>query len=145
MKKKRNVDAICAARERNWLSLIQEYSGITICIPETETWDYAIPENYTDYQDGFLWEDCPRYKGKPLIDHPMHGRLYLRAEPPMYLLKDGEREKYLCFDRHGNKYTLIILDCHAECKENGNPSYFRFLSKVKKYTPKRKKRKEAST
>ena len=76
----------------------------------------------------------------PLFDHPQHGRLYLRWEVSSYKLKDGEREKYLCFDRHGQKYTVTILHCPEQ--EGGNPSYFRFLPKVKKYAPKRKAREE---
>ena len=142
MRRKKYTDKIHTQISQNWAALMDEHSGVTICIPESHIWDYAIPENYTNYQDGFLWEDCERYRGKPLIDHPIHGRLYIRAEPPMYLLRDGEREKYLCFDRHGNKYTVIVLYVPDSEKAEGNPSYFRFLPKVKKYTPKRKARKE---
>lgn len=45
----------------------------------------------------------------------------------------GEKEKYLCFDRKGSKYTVVIQE-GAE-QPNGNPSYFRFLPKVKQYKP----------
>lgn len=134
---KRDINKVFSQISQNWAALIKEHSAETICIPESHAWDYAIPENYTNYQEGFLWEDCERYRGKPLIDHPQHGRLYIRAEPPMYLLRDGEREKYLCFDRHGNKYTVVVLYVPEEEKKGGNPSYFRFLPKVKKYVPKR--------
>ena len=135
MKKQRDYAAIFAAITRSQEALMAEYSAITICIPETEIWDYAIPENYTTYQDGFLMPDYDMYRGLPLLDHPQFGRLYLRWEVPYYARDTYERGKFLCFDRHGGKYTLTVTA--APCRETGNPSYFRFLPKVKKYTPKR--------
>lgn len=128
---------------RSQKALMQEYSGITIYIPETEKWDYAIAENYTNYQNGFLYPNFEHYRGLPIIDHPRYGRLYLRWYVPWLKLAKNEHEKILCFDRHGGKYTVIVQ--RVECIENGNPSYFRFLPKVKKCTPKRKIRKEART
>lgn len=116
--------------------LMKEYSAIEFCIPETVKWDYAIPENYTNFQDGFLWPDYEAYRGAPLFDHPHFGRLYLRWEVPTYAREEHEVEKYLCFDRHGKKFTVTILK--VELMSEGNPSYFRFLPRVKKYTPKRR-------
>lgn len=135
MRKQRDYAAIFAAITRSQETLMAEHSGITICVPETEMWDYAIPENYTNYQDGFLMPNYDMYRGLPLFDHPQFGRLYLRWEVPYYARDVYEREKFLCFDRHGGKYTFIVTA--APCRETGNPSYFRFLPKVKKYTPKR--------
>lgn len=120
----------------NQALLMKEYSEIDICIPETSKWDHAIPENYTNFQDGFLWPDYEAYRGAPLFDNPRYGRLYLRWEVPSYALEKNEAEKYLCFDRHGGKYTVTILK--AGRMPEGNPSYFRFLPRVKKYTPKRR-------
>ena len=115
-----------------------DYAGLTHYIPELNKWDYAIPEHYTNYCNGFLMPDFDEYRGMPLFDHPQFGRLYLRWNVPYYALKDGEKEKYLCFDRHGNKYTVVIAECPEQ--EGGNPSYFRFLPRVKKYTPRREKK-----
>ena len=115
---------------------MKEYSGVTICIPETKKWDYAIPENYYNYQDGFLFPRFDSYRGAPIIDHPQFGRLYLKWEVPYHALKENEKEKYLCFDRHGWKYTLIYEV--VEGMDGGNPSYFQFLPKVEKYIPGRK-------
>lgn len=117
--------------QHNQQKLMEEYAGITLCIPETNKWDYAIPENYTNFQNGFLWPDFESYHGAPIFDHPQFGRLYLRWEVPYYALENHETEKYLCFDRLGRKYTVIFTEAQTE---NGNPSYFRFLPKVKKYT-----------
>lgn len=144
MKKRLDWAALHEKISRNQETLIAEHSSITICIPELSAWDYAIPENYTNYQDGFIVPDFVKYRrAMPLFDHPRHGRLYFRWEVPFFLLKATEREKYLCFDRRGNKYTVIIQHCPEH--EGGNPSYFRFLPKVKKYAPKRKERNGAST
>ena len=123
-------------------ALMQEYSEVTIYIPDTEKWDYAIPENYTNYQDGFLFPDFEHYRGLPIIDHPQYGRLYLRFHVPFLERAENEVEKILCFDRNGGKYTVIIQ--RVKDYKGGNPSYFRFLPKVKKYTPKRKRRKEST-
>jgi hypothetical protein len=116
---------------------MQEYSGCTICIPADNRWDYAIPEMYLNFQDGFLVHRCEAYRGMPLLDHPVFGRLYVRWAVPWYVLEDGDDEKYLCFNRKGEKFTVIITKCPK--RDVGNPSYFRFLPKVEKYTPKRKK------
>jgi hypothetical protein len=44
MRKQRDCAAIFAAITHSQETLMAEYSGITICVPETEMWDYAIPE-----------------------------------------------------------------------------------------------------
>lgn len=124
-------EMVYAKIQSNQQKLMVEYAEIAFCIPETNKWDYAIPENYTNFQDGFLWPDFESYRGAPIFDHPQFGRLYLRWEVPHYALEKHETEKYLCFDRHGGKYTVIFTQAPME---NGNPSYFRFLPKVKKYT-----------
>lgn len=140
-RKKKDFAVIFALINSSQDALMREYSDVTICIPEMEKWDYAIPENYTNYQDGFLFPNFDSYRGAPIIDHPRFGRLYLRWEVPYFSKKENESEKYLCFDRHGGKYTVIIEKA-AEDIEVGNPSYFRFLPKVKKYTPRRKSRRD---
>ena len=119
---------------RNQKALMDEYAEISISAPETMKWDYAIPENYTNYQDGFIFPDFESYRGAPIFDltrDPLIGEvLYLRWEVPYHVLEKHEAEKFLCFDRHGRKYTVLFT---AAPMEDGNPSYFRFLPKVKKY------------
>ena len=132
-RKAKDFSAIFAIMNRNQQALMDEYAGLTHYIPDLNKWDFAIPENYTNYQDGFLMPDFEEYRGMALFDHPKVGRLYLRWSVPYYALKDGEKEKYLCYDRHGNKHTVVITECPPQ--EGGNPSYFRFLPRVKKYTP----------
>lgn len=124
--------------QRNKAALIAEYSGTTLQIPNSDKWDYAIPEMYLNYQDGFLFPRCDIYRGMPLFILPDSTVLYLRWEVSYFNLLEGEKEKYLCFDRHGKKYTVTILD--EPDLEGGNPSYFRFLPRVRKYEPKRKRR-----
>ena len=138
--KVKEYEQIYSMIKRNHAELMKEYSATQINISESDKWDYAIPESYTNYQDGFLMQDIESRRGAPIIDHPDFGRLYLRWAVSYFDMADGEREKYLCYDRHGNKYTVTIQA--EERMEHGNPSYFRFLPKVKKYTPKRKHRKE---
>lgn len=133
MKKKKDWQQIFSLIHHNQDALMAEYTENEIVIPETSKWDYAIPENYTNFQDGFLWPNFDMYKGQPIID--FYGTiLYLRWEVPFFALKDWEKEKYLCFDRTGKKYTVTITEA---LMPDGNPSYFRFLPRVKKYTPKR--------
>lgn len=125
---------------RNQEKLMQEYDEISIYIPEANKWDYAIPENYTNYQEGFLFPDFESYRGAPIFDFtgtdPINAVLYIRWDVPWHVLAEHEAEKYLCFDRRGNKYTVTIQKAHG-LKEN--PSYFRFVPKVKKYIPHRAK------
>ena len=128
--------------ERSQAALMREYSRTTLCIPADNRWDYAIPEMYLNYQDGFLMPRFEAYRGMPVYDHPMFGRLYLRWGVPYHALNPGEDEKILCFNRRGEKFTISILKCPE--REGGNPSYFRFLPKVEKYTPKQTARKDTS-
>ena len=130
MRKKKDYVAIFEKITACQKKLTEEYANYIFCMPETCKWDYAIPENYTNYQDGFLFPDYEAYKGMPIFDLPKFGRMYLRWEVPLYALEEGEKEKYLCYNRKGQKITIVILS--ADMK-NGNPSYFRFLSRVKKY------------
>lgn len=123
--------------EKNKATLMAEYSANTISIPDTDKWDYAIPKMYLNYQDGFLFPKCDAYKAMPLFILPDSTILYLRWEVSFFQLQDNEREKYLCFDRRGNKYTIIIQECPEQ--PEGNPSYFRFLPRVEKYRPKRRR------
>lgn len=136
-RKAKDYTAIFAVITRNQEALMAEYAGFTHYIPEVNKWDFAIPENYTNYQDGFLMPDFKEHRGMALFDHPKVGRLYLRWDVPYYALKEGEKEKYLCFDRHGNKHTVVIAECPQQ--EIGNPSYFRFLPRVKKYIPRQER------
>lgn len=127
------LERIFSQIEENKAALMAEYSKNTICIPDSDKWDYAIPEMYLNYQDGFLFPKCEAYKAMPLFILPDSTVLYLRWEVSYFNLMDSEREKYLCFDRSGNKYTIIIQETPQY--ETGNPSYFRFLPRVKRYTP----------
>lgn len=113
---------------------LSEYSETIISMPESHRWDYAIPENYTNYRDGFLWQDEEPYRGKALMNY--NGTiLYLFRILEMFDLNDDEAEKYLLFDRNGRKYTFVTTK--EEQSESGNPSYFEFLPRVKKYAPTR--------
>ncbi len=119
---------------QNTASDIAEYSEHVISVSENRRWDYAIPDNYTNYQDGFLWQDSDPYRGKPLVNY--NGTiLYLFRILEWGDLKPDEVEKYLLFDRHGRKYTFVTM--REEEQPGGNPSYFEFLPRVKKYVPTR--------
>ena len=114
---------------------IAEYSEHVISVSENRRWDYAIPDNYTNYQDGFLFQDGEPYRGQPLLNY--NGEiLYLFRILDFWARKEDEREKYLLFDRHGNKYTFVVT-AEEHDNTNGNPSYFEFLPRVKKYAPTR--------
>lgn len=127
--------------EKSKSSLIAQYSETIIRISDADKWDYAIPNMYLNYQDGFIFQRCDSYRSMPLFILPNGTTLYLRWEVNFFSLQDGECEKYLCFDRNGKKYTVIIED--ANTKEAGNPSYFRFLPKVEKYRPRSEKKRRA--
>ena len=136
MKKARNFteiyNKICAARDVE----IAEYSANVIEVPEERCWDYALPENYTNYRDGFLWQDEEPYRGMPMVNY--EGKmLYLHRTCSFVELRFDEREKLMLFDRHGNKYLFIVKK--AGVLLEGNPSYFDFLKKVKQYDPEKKK------
>ena len=129
----RTARAIAHIKE-NTARSISEYSETVISLPESRRWDYAIPENYTNYQDGFLWQDSEPYRGAPLLNY--NGEiLYLFRILEWADLNDDEAEKYLLFDRHGRKYTFVTT--REEQPESGNPSYFEFLPRVKRYAPTR--------
>lgn len=120
--------------DANYAALFEEYSEHVIKIPQHSMWDYAIPEMYWNMSDGFLWPKTDNYRGMPMLS--FGGKtLYLRHHINNYRLEENEFEKMLCFDRQNNKYTVIIEESSG-VKELGNPSYFRFLPKVKKYVSK---------
>lgn len=120
--------------EENTENEIAAYAETVIRLPESRRWDYAIPENYTNYADGFLWQDCDPYRGQPMLNY--NGEiLYLHRRFEYCDRADGEAEKYLLFDRHGHKYTFVTMK--EEDHPGGNPSYFEFLPRVKKYAPTR--------
>lgn len=126
----RAIDHIRDNTERS----IAEYAEHVISVPESRRWDYAIPENYTNYHDGFLFQDGEPYRCEPLINY--NGEiLYLFRSLEWYERNDNEAEKYLLFDRHGHKYTFIVTK--DEHDNGGNPSYFEFIQRVKKYMPQR--------
>lgn len=114
---------------------MKEYAANMILVPESRRWDYAIPENYTNYQDGFLEQDFQPYRGMPLINY--NGTvLYLFRIMEFPDLCENEAEKYLLYDRGGKKYTFVTTK--EEHSASGNQSYFDFISRVKKYIPTRK-------
>lgn len=120
--------------EQNTAKSIAEYAVNTISLPESRRWDYAIPENYTNYRDGFLYQDSAPYRGQPLMNY--NGTiLYLYRIMDYWALEEHEAEKYLLFDRHGNKYTFVTTK--EPETPGGNPSYFEFLPRVKRYAPTR--------
>ena len=133
--KKEYVDRAIAYQKQNLSAELLSYGKNTIILPESRRWDYAIPENYTNYQDGFLYQDSDPYRGAPLLNYK--GKiLYLHRVLEWHELRDDEAEKYLLFDREGEKYTFIVTN--EECdKDEGNPSYYAFLPSVKKYAPTR--------
>ena len=111
------------------------YSENMIVVPAERRWDYAIPENYTNYHDGFLYQDEEPYRGMPIVRYEEE-TLYLYREISFGYLNKGEIEKLLLFDRNGGKYTFVVL--RQKDESLANPSYFRFLPKVKKYERSRK-------
>ena len=128
------IERALAHQKMNLRAALLEYGKNVIALPESRRWDYAIPENYTNYRDGFLWQDSDPYRGKPMLNY--NGEiLYLHRIIEYCDLADGEEEKYLLFDRHGHKYTFVTMT--EEDQPGGNPSYFEFLPRVKKYTPTR--------
>ena len=125
-------EKICAARDAE----IAEYSENVIEVPEERRWDYGIPENYTNYRDGFLWQDEEPYRGMPMVMY--NGEvLYLHRACTFVELCFDEDEKLMVFDRHGKKYLFVVKK--AGVPMESNPSYFDFLKKVKQYDPEKKK------
>ncbi|MGE4354624.1 MAG: hypothetical protein AB7D36_11145 [Oscillospiraceae bacterium] len=107
-----------------------------IDIPDSRKWDYAIPENYTNYQNGFLWQDNIPQKGDPLMIY-CGEMLYFWHEANWIDLNPGEKEKYIAFKRNGEK-VLIAIIAEPEAITDGNPSYFDFITRVKKYVTMKK-------
>ncbi len=133
---KKDFEAIYRKIRDNQLLLCSEYAEHMIVVPWVQRWKYAIPENYTNYQGGFIVENEEPYRGKPLLNY--NGEiLYLRYIVPWYGLGTGICEHYLLFDRHGRKYSYIVQDATEAEKQLGNPSYYGFLSRVKEYQPRR--------
>lgn len=132
---KEYIDRAIAYQKQNLAAELLAYVKNTIILPESRRWDYAIPENYTNYQDGFLYQDSDPYRGAPLLNY--RGTiLYLHRILGWSELDEGEVEKYLLFDRNGNKYTFVVTAEEYD-KSKGNPSYYDFLRRVKKYAPTR--------
>ena len=123
---------ICASREAE----LAAYSENVIEVQEECRWDYGIPENYTNYRDGFLWQDAEPYRGMPMIRY--NGEtLYLHRACEYPERRFDEDEKLMLFDRRGRKYVFIVKKAPVELTEN--PSYWRFIKKVKQYDPVLKK------
>ncbi len=133
--RKEYIARAIAYQKQNLAAELLSYVKNTIILPESRRWDYAIPENYTNYQDGFLYQNSDPYRGAPLLNY--YGTiLYLHRLLEWHELDEGEIEKYLLFDRHGNKYTFVVTAEEYD-RSKGNPSYYAFLPRVKKYTPTR--------
>ena len=135
MKLKDRTDRAIRHMKENTARSIAEYAETVISVPESRRWDYAIPENYTNYRDGFLWQDEEPYRGLSLMNY--NGViLYLYRILDFCDRADEEAEKYLLFDRQGRKYTFVTTREEHNDSE-GNQSYFEFLPRVKKYAPTR--------
>jgi len=111
---------------------LERFSETVIEVPEAERWKYAIPANYTNYQDGFLDQDGPFYRGRPMLEYKGEILYYWLSIPWSYL-DESEDEKLLLFDRHGRRYTFIVRKAAEPLREN--PSYWEFIKSVKRYTP----------
>lgn len=123
----------------NLEAALAEYSENIIEVPEAERWRYAIPENYTNYHDGFLEQDGVFYRGRPMLDY--NGEtLYFWRSIDWIDRPEDEDEKVLLFDRHGRRYTFIVR--RAAERLSDNPSYWTFIQRVKKYRPSLKTRLE---
>ena len=120
----------------NFSAMLSEYAQNIIEVPEEQRWKYAIPDNYTNYHDGFICQNGAPYRGLPILDY--NGTiLYLFRIIELHEMDDDAKEKMLLFDRHGNKYTFVVRPATAPMP-GGNPSYWEFIKRVKKYTPRRK-------
>ena len=136
MKRARDFDEIYRKIAANQAAELAAYSENVIEVPEERRWDYAIPENYTNYRDGFLWQDEEPYRGMPMIR--CNGEtLYLHRACSFSERGFDEDEKLLLFDRRGAKHVFVVKKAPVRIDEN--PSYFDFLKKVKQYDPELKK------
>lgn len=133
--KEEYINRSIAYQRQNLASELLAYGKNVISVPESCRWRYAIPENYTNYQDGFLFQDDDPHRGAPLLNYK-GVILYLHRIISWSYLLPGETEKYLLFDRTGTKYTFVVTAEEYD-KSEGNPSYFDFLPRVKKYAPTR--------
>lgn len=120
---------------------LERFSENVIEVPEAERWRYAIPANYTNYQDGFLEQDGKFYRGRPMLDYNGEILYFWHSVDWLYLHED-EDEKLLLFDRHGRRYTFIVRK--ASERLTSNPSYWDFIKRVKRYAPSLKTRLERS-
>ena len=137
LKKARGVEHIRA----NLKADLERYAETIIEVPEAERWRYAIPSNYTNYQNGFMVQDGEPYRGRPMLDY--NGEiLYLYRAIEWIDCNKDEDEKLLLFDRHGRRYTFIVRKA-AEPLTN-NPSYWEFIKRVKRYVPSLKTKLERS-
>ena len=111
---------------------IAEYGKNTIRVKANERWNYAIPENYVNFQDGFIWQVVPSTRGMPIVNY--NGTtLYFYRNLSLTHYDQGLSEFLLLYDRNGNKYTFLVEATNDA--EEYNPSYYEFIKNVKKYTP----------
>jgi hypothetical protein len=85
----------------------QEYSANRIDCTASERWNYAIPENYTNFQDGFLFQTADIQRGSPMLTYNGETLYFFRSASFVWL-PDGITEMLLVYDRHGNKYTFSV-------------------------------------
>lgn len=121
----------------NLAAALEQFSETVIEVPEIERWKYAIPDNYTNYQDGFMVQDGEFYRGRPMLDYNGETLYFWRSIDWIDRPKD-EDEKILLFDRHGKRYTFIVKSAPERLEDN--PSYWDFIKRVKKYSPSLKTR-----
>lgn len=134
-KKQRDFEEVCRKMDESRNVALMAYAEHVIEVPEERRWDYAVPDNYTNYRDGFLWQD-EAYRGMPMVLY--NGETLYLHRPCSYMeLRYDEDEKLMLYDRHGNKYLFIVKKAGVPLESN--PSYFDFLKKVKQYDPEKKK------
>ena len=111
---------------------LERFAETIIEVPEAERWKYAIPANYTNYQDGFMEQDGEPYRWRPMLEYEGE-TLYLYRSIDWLYRQEDEDEKLLLFDRHGRRYTFIVRKAAERLTDN--PSYWEFIKRVKKYNP----------
>lgn len=125
----------------NLAAALEQFAENVIEVPEVDRWRYAIPANYTNYQDGFLEQDGEFYRGRPTLDY--NGEtLYFWRSIGWLDREEDEDEKLLLFDRHGRRYTFIVRKAAEPL--TSNPSYWEFIKRVKRYAPSLKTKLERS-
>ena len=120
---------------------LERFAETIIEVPEAERWKYAIPANYTNYQDGFMEQDGEPYRWRPMLEYEGE-TLYLYRSIDWLYLPEDEDEKLLLFDRHGRCYTFIVRKAAERLTDN--PSYWEFIKRVKRYAPSLKSKLERS-